>query len=253
MTKPFKILKDKLKQKQKASFRQHVTDTIITIGCVILMVLFFLHSTKAEAGGVCTGYIVSEDGYIATAGHCHGKKFTVYYTKNGGTYSKEAKPIARINPDENEADNYLLKIDDHNLSFFRLNLMAPELMQDVLTIGYPDPDQYGYTKKNFSGHVISVYLGEIVLHLFAAPGSSGSPVIDSNGYVISTLVAVYNPTNANFSMHTISIPSNVLHDLALKNGVLLTGVLKSGSIITTERKKELLKESIDKVVIIFIE
>lgn len=164
-----------------------------------------------------TGFILTEDGLIATSRHVSDHALYMNITFNDGTVSGEALEVAAAG----NVDISLLKIRAQNLPTVQLgdsDFVQPG--QSITVIGNPRRLQNTITSGLISQ--IRQKSDGLVWHQISAPispSSSGSPVFDANGKVISIAFASYsgeNNQNLNFA-----VPSNYLIKLASAAGYSL--------------------------------
>lgn len=164
-----------------------------------------------------TGFVLTPDGLIATSRHVAEHTLYMNITFNNGTVSGEAVPIAAAG----NVDLALLKIQAQNLPTVHVadsSYVQPG--QSITVIGNPRRLQ-----NTISSGLISQIRQKsdgILWHQISAPispSSSGSPVFNANGEVISVAFASYpgeNNQNLNFS-----VPSIYLLELVQKAGYTL--------------------------------
>ncbi len=164
-----------------------------------------------------TGFVLTPDGLIATNRHVTEDALFINVTFNDGTVSGEAKPVAQAK----DVDLALLKIKASRLPTVQLgdsSRVAPG--QAITVIGNPRRLQ-----NTVSDGIISQIRQRpngIIWHQISAPlspSSSGSPVFNENGHVISIAFGSYNEKgnqNLNFA-----VPSNYLTGLVYTSGYQL--------------------------------
>ena len=161
-----------------------------------------------------TGFVLTPDGLIATNRHVIEDALYINITSSKGTVSAEAKPVAAA---EN-VDLALLKIEARNLPTVQVvssDQVRPG--QEITVIGNP----YRLQNTVSSGLISQVRkkANGILWHQISAPispSSSGSPVFNEDGKVISVVFATYpeaNNQNLNFS-----VPSDYLLQLVQQAG-----------------------------------
>lgn len=204
----------------------------------IFLAVFLLNSdavSRADSTG--TGFFVSADGYLVTNHHviANGKKFIV----KQGEIAREAKLVVF----DAKNDLAILKVDPGATPYPFLavrDTVVPTPGSDVFTIGFPDPEDMGYTPKTTKGSITSLAgLHDDPRHYQMSvqiqPGNSGGPLIDGAGHVIGVTTAVMNgvlqaerkgyvPQNVNFA-----VKSSYLKELFKKVpgkslGLKLTGL-----------------------------
>lgn len=165
-----------------------------------------------------TGFVLTSDGVIATSRHVTEKALYINITFNNGAVSGEAVQLAQGNGTQDLA---LLKIQAKNLPYVTLgNSDTVRPGQEITVIGNPRRLQNTVT----SGLISQVRLQPdgSILHQISAPispSSSGSPVFNDKGEVISVAFGSYEGDgnqNLNFS-----IPSNYLRQLVSSQGIML--------------------------------
>ena len=153
-----------------------------------------------------TGFVVTEDGVVATSRHVIEGAMYVNITFNTGAVSGQAEILAQAQ----EVDLALIKIGAKNLPVLTLgdsDYVLPG--EEITVIGNPRRLQNTVT----SGLISQVRkkADGIIWHQISAPispSSSGSPVFNKNGEVISVAFSSYKGEgnqNLNFS-----VPSNYL-------------------------------------------
>ncbi len=164
-----------------------------------------------------TGFVLTPDGLIATSRHVSEDALYINITFNNGTVSGEAAQVAAAG----NVDLALLKIQARNLPHVTLgnsNTVLPG--QTITVIGNPRRLQ-----NTVSSGLISQVRKKadgIIWHQISAPispSSSGSPVFNADGQVISVAFASYKGEgnqNLNFS-----VPSNYLKELITAAGYTL--------------------------------
>lgn len=145
-----------------------------------------------------TGFVVGEDGIIATNFHVVSQKFRdkdsplIVFTENGAF-------IARILFYDVEHDVALLKVKAKGLKSIKLEGSSPGKGDNVTVIGYP----LGEKLKVTYGSIRNI-LGVDQLLQITAPvtyGSSGSPVLNSEGKAVGIVTFVIeDDENVNFAL-----------------------------------------------------
>ncbi len=161
-----------------------------------------------------TGFVVNPNGIIATNRHVVDQAFYVNITFNTGAISGQAKLLAA----SDQVDLALVQIAARNLPTVTLadsDYVLPG--QEITVIGNPRRLQ-----NTVSSGLISQVRKKadgVVLHQISAPispSSSGSPVFDADGHVVSVAFSSYKGEgnqNLNFS-----VPSNYLTQLLRSAG-----------------------------------
>lgn len=176
-------------------------------GKAVVEIFFLGTNVNVKNGDSCdvrgrgSGFIISQDGYVLTALHVigdgkidsvdsHGimlalRKIKVI-THNGDTLQVD---LPKPYPPNLGPDIGILKISNPvNLSYLQIaEVDSLELGEDVIVLGYPEPqltvtqgiiNTFAPTEETFRVSAMS------------SPGSSGSPVLNSNGKVIG--IATYS-------------------------------------------------------------
>lgn len=164
-----------------------------------------------------TGFVVTPDGLIATSRHVSADALYINITFNNGAVSGEAVSVAAAG----NVDISLLKISARNLPYITLGDSDTVLPgQTITVIGNPRRLQ-----NTISSGLISQVRKKadgVIWHQISAPispSSSGSPVFNEHGQVISIAFASYKGEgnqNLNFA-----VPSNYLSELAQAAGYAL--------------------------------
>lgn len=164
-----------------------------------------------------TGLVLTPDGLIATSRHVSDKALYVNITFNNGAVSGEAVPVIEAG----NVDLALLKIQALNLpTVFLGDSSAVQPGQPITVIGNPRRLQNTIT----SGLISQVRKKSdgVIWHQISAPispSSSGSPVFNAEGKVISVAFASY-PGEGNQNLN-FAVPSNYLAKLVQAAGYTL--------------------------------
>jgi S1-C subfamily serine protease len=158
-----------------------------------------INSTKTapqrQANFSGTGFAISNDGYFVTSYHVTEGADSVYIQNRDGETFK-----ASIVSFDEKADVALLRVDNKSFRFGKkevpYNFAANKkyLGANVFTLGYPQ-DEIVYSEGYISSK--NGYEGDSMqyrLELPAAPGQSGSPVLDKQGNVIAIVTGKENNT-----------------------------------------------------------
>jgi len=167
-----------------------------------------------------TGFVLTEDGLIATNRHVLTNALYTNVTFSNGSTSGEAVPLTQ----SSQVDLALLKIQAQHLPHVTLGDSSPvQPGQTITVIGNPRRLQNTVT----SGIVSQVRLQKdgTLWHQISAPispSSSGSPVFNAQGEVISVAFASLNaPENQNLNF---AIPVNYLKTLLQQQGLTLPAI-----------------------------
>ena len=164
-----------------------------------------------------TGFVLTPDGLIATTRHVSDDTLYINITFNNGVVSGEAVTVLSAG----DVDLSLLKIQALNLPTVRLaDSDKVQTGQPITVIGNPRRLQNTVTAGLISQ--VRKKSNGVIWHQISAPispSSSGSPVFNADGEVISIAFASYsgnNNQNLNFA-----VPSNYLAKLVQRAGYSL--------------------------------
>ena len=152
-----------------------------------------------------TGFVLTPDGLVATTRHVTKDALYINLTFNTGAVSGEAVPVAQAG----NVDLALLQIHAKNLPHVTVVPSDDVLPGQTITV-IGNPRQIRKKADGVLWHQISAPI---------SPSSSGSPVFDHNGNVISVVFGSYKGEgnqNLNFS-----VPSNYLIQLVKAAGLTL--------------------------------
>ena len=199
-------------------------------------------SVSSERGGktvVGTGFVISEDGYIATAAHV-----TVEAEELFVVFSDGKRYGAEVIAESGMSDISLLKIDASGLSALEFGLSSELLAGErVYAIGTPAAIEYSGTltsgEVSYPNRVLPVYssTGELEKKLRLIQtnaqlnaGSSGSPLIDEYGRVVGIVTM---RLGEGFSGIGLAIPSDGAARIldAMMSGKTLNSSILSGAVI----------------------
>ena len=164
-----------------------------------------------------TGFVLSPDGLIATNKHVMNQALYANITFNSGIVSAEAREVAKAD----KVDLSVLQINAQHLPYVTLGDSDTVLPgQTITVIGNP---------RRLQNTVSSGLISQVrqksdgtLWHQISAPishSSSGSPVFNANGEVISIAFGSYageGDQNLNFA-----VPVNYLKTLLAQNGYIL--------------------------------
>ena len=172
-------------------------NTVVTINV--------LRSDGKTASG--TGFVISPQGYIATAGHTLDKAKIVNLTFSNGSISEEAKVIAIST--KPRIDLAILQVSVNYLpSVTFRNSNTVQAGQQIAVIGSPKRLQNSIT----NGLVSQLRnMGEATMFQISAPispSSSGSPVFNEDGHVVG--IAISSLEEENVQNINFALPSNYL-------------------------------------------
>jgi S1-C subfamily serine protease len=174
---------------------------------IVLIVTYDSNQTPLALG---SGFYF-EKNLIATNYHVI-KGSNKIVIKNLGNQTKSEN--IKVKSYSEELDIAILDVGTVNSSFLQLNSITPEIGDNIIAIGNPKGLEGSVSTGIVSGirELSSIYrLIQITSPI--SPGSSGGPVLDSNGKVIGISTFTLNDSqNLNFA-----IPSNAIFDLKDKS------------------------------------
>ena len=181
-------------------------NTVVTINV--------LRSDGKTASG--TGFVISPQGYIATAGHTLDKAKIVNLTFSNGSISEEAKIIAVSQ--KPRIDLAILQVSVNYLpSVTFRNSNTVQAGQQIAVIGSPKRLQNSIT----NGLVSQLRnMGEATMFQISAPispSSSGSPVFNEDGYVVG--IAISSLEEENVQNINFALPANYLLQMMSENNI----------------------------------
>ncbi len=163
----------------------------ITIKAIYSSIAILFLSSSISFGGQCTGFFISPDGYIGTAGHCRSEGLSVEMIDSNG---KHTIVPARMITYKADPDFMIIKVDTQNHPFFELSTAIPDLRTSLYSLGFPHAEGLGKYVKLHKGKFLDNYGSSYNIAVWVAPGGSGGPVINSNGSVIGITVT-YSPAS----------------------------------------------------------
>jgi S1-C subfamily serine protease len=185
-------------------------------------------STPSAKGGASgTAFLLSRSGLVATNWHvvAEGKNFSVAFPGWTGTVSAEVviKDVVNDLAILRMTDSAKLATTCPDLPFQLTSSNGVKLGERVTTIGYPLTSMLGSSPK-FAEGVVSSKSGvqddprSLQISAPVQPGSSGSPLFDSDGNVVGIVVATLDAAKA-YQLSS-AIPQNV--NYAIKADYLLS-------------------------------
>ncbi len=164
-----------------------------------------------------TGFVLTEDGLIATNRHVLQDTLYINLTFNNGTTSGEATPLAQ----SPQADLALLQIQAHHLPTVTLgDSSTVQPGQSITVIGNPRRLQNTVTSGIIS-QLRTQKDGSLWFQISApiSPSSSGSPVFDAHGRVIAIAFAsLAGSANQNLNF---AVPVQYLRELLAAQHITL--------------------------------
>lgn len=153
---------------------------------------------------VGSGFAITSDGLIATNEHVVGKCKKVFVVYQGKI------KIAQILNTHEKFDFAVIKINEVTPSFFFFKKNKHELGEELISGGFPSPNNLGFGIKITTGVVSSedYHEGAVFQHSTPTqPGNSGGPLLNNSGLLVGISTAVYaekigktNPQNINFAV-----------------------------------------------------
>ena len=187
------------------SFAGDISTEDIAKKCTPSVMLIHSESKTSEAIG--TGYVLSQDGLIATNFHViEGADKLSAKSNTGGSY-----PVTSILATDKKRDIAILKIEAQNLQFLDLfdsDLAKPGMK--VAVIGNPKGLESSISEGIVSAlREVPDYGKVIQISAAISPGSSGSPVFEASGKVIG--MATFKRIDG--EALNFAIPSNAVNEL----------------------------------------
>lgn len=204
----------------------------------LFLLLLLPISIFAQSSG--TGFLISDNGYIATCYHViEGASEIMVKGINNDFYKKYS---AKVVATDKLNDLAILKIDSRLETSIKYAIKwnVSEVGQEVFTLGYPLKTSMGEEIKLTNGIISSKsgFQGDITTYQITAPvqpGNSGGPLFDKNGYVIGVISAKHTGAeNAGYAVKT-----NILRNLIQSTShsiVLPTSNQLSGKSLTEQVK-----------------
>ena len=164
-----------------------------------------------------TGFVLTPDGLLATSRHVSADALYINVTFNNGVVAGEAVPVAQAG----NVDISLLKIQAENLPTVKLGNSDEVLPGQTITV-IGNPRRLQNTVSSGLISQVRKKADGIIWHQISAPispSSSGSPVFNDKGEVVSVAFSSYKGEgnqNLNFS-----VPSNYLAELVRAAGYTL--------------------------------
>ncbi len=128
-----------------------------------------------------TGFVISEDGLIATARHVIGDRRAIRVELPDGTQV----PVTHIHAATEAVDLVVLKVASKDLSPLPLAREAKvKTGQSVVTVGYPRNTSYSFFSGSIAGEQEIDGIQMLKLAMNIESGSSGEPIVDLSGNVL---------------------------------------------------------------------
>ena len=150
-----------------------------------------VHSGASEARDVLgSGYLVSPDGYVLTNYHVVGA-----YVDDPSRYQIRVKNGTGVHPArlvrfDLVNDLALLKIAPVAAAPLTLAQRTPQRGESIVSLGNPEGLGLSLIEGVFNGHAEKGFVDRLLLSMPLNSGMSGGPILDRNGEVVGTNVAV---------------------------------------------------------------
>lgn len=147
---------------------------------------------------LCSGFFITTDGYIGTAGHCVSSNAPLSVEYKSRVYSAILIDIDR------KHDVAIYKIAAINTP--ALPIGTPSKIGDtVFILGYPIPNWLGYNLKIHRGRVTNIWPAAYISNGASCEGNSGGPVVNSKNQVIGVLTAGFGSNPCSNSTYIVKI------------------------------------------------
>jgi S1-C subfamily serine protease len=168
-----------------------------------------------------TGFFITEDGFLVTAGHVVNGATQIRLVTGTGLLT------ARLVKFDAANDLALLKADGHFSALPIVSSRSVKLGNTVATVGFPNVGMQGFSPKLAKGEIASLAGTEDDPRYFqisvpVQPGNSGGALVDERGNVIGVVAAKLNAATALATSG--ALPENV--NYAVRSSFLL-GFLES--------------------------
>lgn len=179
-------------------------------------------------GGQCSGIILTQDGYVLTAGHCVPENLEII-----AVYDGDRRGLAQVIAVSRDKDLALLKVDDWSFSSVAVLHNGRRLQSGdtVYNSGFPFGMSGGLPQLFGVGHIMNPeatfqnHPGRqfVLVDLETGrPGASGSGVYDvETGGLIGLVVSanVYSEHNTDRMTVVLLVPVTVIRQFLLSNGL----------------------------------
>jgi S1-C subfamily serine protease len=189
--------------------------------------------------GTGSGFVVTADGLIITNKHVAGAGKGLMVKFTDGT--QRTAEVVHISEDEDLA---LIRVkSDTPMTFVQLTAYDnPKDGSNVVIMGYPAPERFGYTVKTTQGAVASGNNPQggydITLDARANPGNSGGPVYDGLGNVMGVLSAGTTTDDSILNSYSLAISAGRVRKFLAKHDITLEPASGEGSTMTVEQISE---------------
>jgi S1-C subfamily serine protease len=154
--------------------------------------------SKHEVLGCGSGFFITANGYAITNHHVVEGASRVLVRVEGALLKAE---VVKLNEDE---DLCLLKVDGNGHAFASLSIQRPQLGNNVFAIGFPRPDEMGFSPKFTEGSItaltgLSDDVRELQFSAAIQKGNSGGPLFcDDSGAIVGV-------TSSSHSDHEVQL------------------------------------------------
>ena len=194
-----------------------------------LIIIGITLQINAQSSG--TGFLISNDGYIATCYHVieNSEKITIKGINGNLNRNYNAKVVLT----DKSNDLAIIKIDCslNNQIPYSIKWKVSDVGEGIFTLGYPLKTTMGEEIKLTNGIISSKsgFRGDKTTYQISAPiqpGNSGGPLFDNNGFLIGITNAKHKGAeNVNYAIKT-----NILKNL-IESSYLSINLPKSNSLI----------------------
>lgn len=185
------------------------------------MVCLYLYHKQKKGSGTGTGFLIAEDGLIATNYHVIDGASNIKIKGVNGDFSKIYNAI--IKSEDKENDIAILKIEDPSFTSLEtppyiINHTIADVATKAYTLGYPMRSIMGDEIKFTDGRISAKSGLNGELHAYSItvpiqPGNSGGPLFDYNGNVIGITSHGVSRERFNTENANCAIKSNYLLNL----------------------------------------
>lgn len=128
-----------------------------------------------------TGFVIAEDGLIATARHVIGDRRDVSVEFQDGT----RMPVTHVHAVTDAVDLAVVRVEAKGLTPLQLgNSEITKDGQSVVTVGYPGTTEYSVFRGLISGRHEIEGIQMLKLSMTVEPGSSGEPIVSQDKNVV---------------------------------------------------------------------
>jgi hypothetical protein len=194
-----------------------------------LIIIGITLQINAQSSG--TGFLISNDGYIATCYHVIENSEKIIIKGINGNLNRNYN--AKVVLTDKSNDLAIIKIDCslNNQIPYSIKWKVSDVGEGIFTLGYPLKTTMGEEIKLTNGIISSKsgFRGDKTTYQISAPiqpGNSGGPLFDNNGFLIGITNAKHKGAeNVNYAIKT-----NILKNL-IESSYLSINLPKSNSLI----------------------